>query len=59
MDWFISDMDTNMWLYPRGLERVSNTKTPLTWTSKFGSRRDERDRAGRQEDTSRQSALDL
>jgi hypothetical protein len=22
MDWFISDMDTNMWLYPRGLERV-------------------------------------
>jgi choloylglycine hydrolase len=37
MDWFISDMDTNMWLYPRGLERTSNTKTPLTWTSKYGS----------------------
>ena len=37
MDWFISDMDTNMWLYPRGLERVSNTRTPLTRTSKYGS----------------------
>jgi len=37
MDWFISDMDTNMWAYPRGLERVSNTKAPLTWTSKYGS----------------------
>lgn len=37
MDWFISDMDTNLWLYPRGLDRVSNTKTPLSWTSKYGS----------------------
>ena len=37
MDWFISDMDTNMWLYPRGLERDSNTATPLVWTSKYGS----------------------
>ena len=27
MDWFVSDMDTNMWLYPRGLERSSNTKS--------------------------------
>jgi penicillin V acylase-like amidase (Ntn superfamily) len=37
MDWFMSDMDTNMWLYPRRLERESNTKTPLSWTSKYGS----------------------
>jgi choloylglycine hydrolase len=37
MDWFMSDMDTNMWLYPRGLERNSNTATPLAWTSKYGS----------------------
>lgn len=37
MDWFVSDMDTNLWLYPRGLQRTSNTKTPLDWTSKYGS----------------------
>lgn len=37
MDWFVSDMDTNLWLYPRGLERTSNTKTPLNWKSKYGS----------------------
>ena len=37
MDWFVSDMDTNMWLYPRGLERTSNTAAPLVWTSKYGS----------------------
>jgi len=37
MDWFVSDMDTNMWLYPRGLERNSNTATPLNWTSKYGT----------------------
>jgi penicillin V acylase-like amidase (Ntn superfamily) len=37
MDWFMSDMDTNMWLYPRGLERESNTANPLVWTSKYGS----------------------
>jgi choloylglycine hydrolase len=37
MDWFISDMDTNMWLYPRGLERNSNTANQLVWTSKYGS----------------------
>jgi len=37
MDWFVSDMDTNMWLYPRGLERSSNTATPVTWTSTYGS----------------------
>ncbi len=30
-------MDTNLWLYPRGLQRTSNTKTPLNWTSKYGS----------------------
>ena len=37
MDWFVSDMDTNLWLYPRGLERSSNTKAPLIWKSKYGS----------------------
>lgn len=37
MDWFVSDMDTNLWLYPRGLERTSGTKTPFNWTSKYGS----------------------
>lgn len=37
MDWFVSDMDTNMWLYPRGLERSSDTSTPLNWKSKYGS----------------------
>jgi choloylglycine hydrolase len=37
MDWFNSDMDTNQWLYPRGLARTSNTKTPFTWMSKYGS----------------------
>lgn len=37
MDWAVSDVDTNMWLYPRGLERNSNTATPLTWKSKYGS----------------------
>lgn len=37
MDWFVSDMDTNMWLYPRGLQRTSNTRTPLLWKSRYGS----------------------
>lgn len=37
MDWFVSDMDTNMWLYPRGQERNSNTANPLTWNAKYGS----------------------
>lgn len=37
MDWFVSDMDTNLWLYPRGLARTSNTATPFNWTSTYGS----------------------
>lgn len=37
MDWFVTDMDTNLWVYPRGLERTSNTATPLVWTSTYGS----------------------
>ncbi|MCX7286075.1 MAG: linear amide C-N hydrolase [Rhodobacterales bacterium] len=37
MDWAVSDVDTNLWLYPRGLERNSNTATPLVWTSRYGS----------------------
>lgn len=36
MDWY-SPMGSNQWLYPRGLERNSNTATPLVWTSKYGS----------------------
>lgn len=36
MDWR-SDMQSNLWLYPRGLERTSNTKAPFTWTSAHGS----------------------
>ncbi len=36
MDWF-STLGTNQWLYPRGLERNSNTANPLVWTSKYGS----------------------
>lgn len=37
MDWVVSDMDTNLWLYPRGLERSGATKSPFTWKSKYGS----------------------
>jgi choloylglycine hydrolase len=37
MDWFVSDMDTNLWLYPRGLERTSNTSALFNWKSKYGS----------------------
>ncbi len=37
MDWFVSDMGTNLWAYPRGLERTSNTAAPLNWKSKYGS----------------------
>ena len=37
MDWFMSDMDTNLWLYPRGLQRTSGTANPTVWTSKYGS----------------------
>lgn len=36
MDWF-SDMQTNLWVFPRGLQRSSGTATPFTWTSKHGS----------------------
>jgi penicillin V acylase-like amidase (Ntn superfamily) len=36
MDWF-SEMQTNLWMYPRGLARTSNTKNPFNWTSKYGS----------------------
>lgn len=37
MDWR-EEMPTNLWLFPRGIERVSFDKGPhLTWTSKYGS----------------------
>jgi penicillin V acylase-like amidase (Ntn superfamily) len=37
MDWLSRDMETNQWLFPRGLERNSNTTSPVVWTSRFGS----------------------
>lgn len=37
MDWFVSDMDTNLWLFPRGLVRTSPMDNALTWTSRYGS----------------------
>jgi choloylglycine hydrolase len=37
MDWFEADLGSNIWLFPRGLERNSNTATPVVWTSKYGS----------------------
>ena len=36
MDW-LRDMQSNLYLYPRGVERTSNTKIPFTWTSVYGS----------------------
>lgn len=37
MDWR-EEMPTNLWLLPRGIERVSYEKAPrLTWTSRYGS----------------------
>jgi penicillin V acylase-like amidase (Ntn superfamily) len=37
MDWVVPDIDTNLWLYPRGLERSSNTANPLVWKAKHGT----------------------
>jgi penicillin V acylase-like amidase (Ntn superfamily) len=37
MDWVVPDIDTNLWLTPRGQARTSNTKAPLVWTSKYGT----------------------
>jgi penicillin V acylase-like amidase (Ntn superfamily) len=37
MDWFKADLGSNIWLYPRGLTRNSNTAKPTVWTSKYGS----------------------
>ncbi len=36
MDWR-SDLGTNLWVFPRGMARTSNTAKPFTWTSKHGS----------------------
>lgn len=36
MDW-ASDLHTNLWVLPRGLARSSQTATPFTWTSRYGS----------------------
>lgn len=37
MDWFEADLGSNIWLYPRGLTRNSNTATPVIWKSRYGS----------------------
>jgi choloylglycine hydrolase len=37
MDWFVSDMDTNTWLFPRGMQRTTSLANPVSWTSKYGS----------------------
>ena len=37
MDWVVPDIDTNLWLTPRGTRQTSNTKNPVTWTVKHGS----------------------
>ena len=37
MDWFEADLGTNIWLFPRGLEKSSGTQKPLLWKSKYGS----------------------
>lgn len=37
MDWFEADLGSNIWLYPRGLTRNSNTAKPVIWKSKYGS----------------------
>jgi len=37
LDWF-EDMNTNLWVLPKGLTRSGLTpENPLTWTSKYGS----------------------
>jgi choloylglycine hydrolase len=36
MDW-ASELGSNLWIYPRGLERTSGTASPLVWKSKYGS----------------------
>lgn len=37
MDWFEADLGSNIWLYPRGLTRNSNTDKPTIWKSRYGS----------------------
>ena len=36
MDW-VEEMQSNLYLMPRAMEHTSNTKTPFTWTSRYGS----------------------
>jgi choloylglycine hydrolase len=36
MDWFVSDMDTNLWLYPRPRTHQQHQR-PFNWKSKYGS----------------------
>lgn len=37
MDWAVPDVDTNLWLSPRGMTRTIKTAVPMTWTSRYGS----------------------
>ena len=37
MDWAVPDVDTNLWLSPRGMTRTIKTAMPMTWTSRYGS----------------------
>lgn len=36
MDW-VEDMRSNLYLMPRSMKQTSNTETPFTWTSVYGS----------------------
>jgi choloylglycine hydrolase len=36
MDW-VEEMQSNLYLMPRGMQHTSNTATPFTWTSTYGS----------------------
>jgi choloylglycine hydrolase len=36
MDW-VEDLQTNLYLIPRGTQQTSNTNTPFTWTTTYGN----------------------
>lgn len=37
MDWAVPDVDTNLWLFPRGTTRTLKTAQAMSWTSRYGS----------------------
>ena len=55
MDWFVSDMDTNQWLYPRGLERTVQHRHAARLDVEIRQRRhhDLRRRRGRRDERGR------